>query len=530
MLENLTMPFAVFALILTLLFSVSGFGQNTRIYPTPSEVRTIFSRPAEVANYVGIEGYLRYADKYFSGNMGAAAELTWREISEPEKRMLNWGAAYDGTTDEYRVEPSRLFDAVGNPRSQFLGPAGYVLYADLQYRGRMTRAYRNVMTVLTDTQWKSLQWGVSYRGTTKDYKEERERFFDQDGKLQYTGKEGLFAYAERWYEGNLTRASLNVSAVLTPAEKEALEWGRVYYGTAEEYQEERTRLFDGLGNAKFIGPQGYMDYAELFYDYDMLMTYRNVHAVLTDSEKQLLNWGNQFHGTVQRYLEERNKLFDASGKPRHVGTEGYIEFSEINYKGAMHTAYVNASAVLTPQEKQSLAWGNDFHGSTKQFREERQLLFGADRTPQFIGPEGYVEYADLKYEGNMHKTFTNVSAVLTPAEKLQMQWGSVFTGSTMEYREYRAFLFADGMEGAIEKWFGKLTGLSRLVDAYAFHLGQVQPFAPKSLAKIRNNFRAVANPHEVHTLGWDSVNTPKPILPIQRSSKGSLRCAQVFGQ
>ena len=458
--------------------------------------------------YRNTEGYIRYADEFYGRGRKKLGDMhkTYRNVSavlsESEKKNLNW-QQYQGTIEDFQEERSRILDEKGNVKKEYQGVEGYVRYADEFYGGErkefgdMLKAYINVSAVLNKSEKKNLNW-QQYQGTTKEFREERSRILDEEGKVkeEYRGVKGYVHYADEFYGGkrkefgDMFKAYKNVSAVLNGLEKKSLSW-QIYKGTTENFQEERSRVLDKKGNVKkeYQGVEGYIHYADEFYGGerkefgDMLKAYINVSAVLSESEKKSLNW-QQYQGTTKEFRSERLRILSEEGKikEKYQGPEGYVRYAIEFYGGRrkefgdMQKTYMKVSAVLSESEKKSLNW-QQYQGTTGKFQEERSKILDEKGKikEEYQGVEGYVRYADEFYGGErkelggMQKTYMNVSAVLSKEEMKNLVW-KVFYGDTGQIRALFEFFknhdFEDykGSEG--QKKVARMIFKDHLINTY----------------------------------------------------------------
>ena len=381
-----------------------------------SDFRKERSRVLGKEEFKGVEGYVLYAETYYKGNMHKAFTNVSAVLTKQEFNVLDW-QVYFGKASDFREERSRVLG-----KEEFKGVEGYVLYAERFYEGDMKKTFTNVSAVLTKKEFNVFEW-QQYSGKASDFREERSRVL---GKEEFKGVEGYVLYAETYYEGNMQKAFINVSALLKKQEFNVLDW-QVYFGKASDFREERSRV---LGKEEFKGVEGYVLYAERFYEGDMKKTFTNVSAVLTKKEFNVFEW-QRYEGKASDFRKERSRVL---GKEEFKGIEGYALYAETYYEGNMHKAFINVSALLKKQEFNVLDW-QVYFGKASDFREERSRVLGKE---EFKGVEGYVLYAERFYEGDMKKTFTNVSAVLTKQEKSDFEW-KVFFGHTEQF--YKLFDF-----------------------------------------------------------------------------------------
>jgi hypothetical protein len=382
-------------------------------------------------------------------------------------------------------------------RSKIAGQLGYVYVSDQLFHGNMYESFLRVSKALNKSDFNSLDWGNAYRGQTTGFWEERDRFF-LNGEIvsKFKGLEGYFLYANTFYDGQMQKAYLNMSAVLSEREKSELSWGQQYRGYTSEFHAERRRLTSESSVSEFVGVEGYLRYADTFYDGQMQRAYLNMSAVLTEKEKIRLAWGKAYHGHSSDFRVERGRLI-SNGKAvkEYVGPDGYVKYADRFYSGRMQKAYLNMSAVLSDEEKSKLAWGKVYHGNSQEFRVERdRLIYRGNPVKEYVGPDGYIRYADRFYAGKMQKAYMNMSAVLSDEEKSKLGWGKAFHGRTTDFIEMRSILYKSGGDSIdFDKWFGKADGLSKAVEEYMYKLGHSKPFNKRALNKIRWMMRVVVS-------------------------------------
>ena len=217
------------------------------------------------------------------------------------------------------------------------------------------------------------------------------------------GQAGYIYVSNQLFHGNMIEAYKRTSKAFNKAFIFKLGWGKAYHGTTEGFQQERQRLLiNGRANPEFIGLEGYIKYADRYYNANMNGAYNgnmhrayvNMSAVLSEKEKNQMGFGRQYHGTTKEFHEERLQLLiNGRANPEFIGLEGYIKYADRYYNGQMLTVHLNMSAVLSAKEKKQMGWGKAYQGTTKEFQQERRrLLINGRANPEFIGPEGLFKY------------------------------------------------------------------------------------------------------------------------------------------
>ena len=294
--------------------------------------------------FIGPEGYARYAKKYHDSQMQRAFKNVSAVLLKTEMKKLGW-QDYHGTVSGFREERSRLLNKQGELREEFIGPEGYARYTKEHHNSQMHRAFQNVSAVLSKVEMKKLDW-QNYQGTVSDFREERNRILNEQGTLreELIGLEGYARYAEEHHNSQMLKTFINVSAVLSKVEMKKLGW-QAYQGTASGFREERGRLLNKQGELReeFIGPEGYARYAERHHDSHMERAFTNVSAVISTAEMKKLNW-KTFQGTTEQFYQLRD-YFKAHQFEDYQGHEGQRKIAVLIFKGNSTAAYMNVSTL-----------------------------------------------------------------------------------------------------------------------------------------------------------------------------------------
>lgn len=490
------------------LFANAG---RPQLRPTSAELVKIFEDlPQE---FRGTEGYIRASEMYYDGKMSTAHSKIKGALTDSDFRQLGWPTRYEGTVDERREEAERL----RTHALKFVDRSGYVRYADLFYQGDMTKALRNVRSVLSVEQYRSLNWPTIYSGSTLDFARDRQNLTGNVVQ-DYLGTDGYLLYAKLFYASDLSKTKANISSALSPRELSELSWGKVYRGKDFEFHLDQSRLLQQVvepGVIDYSGREGYVRYANQFYDGNMDLAFVQMSAVLSDQEQAALNWGSKYMGSTLDFKLDRERLLSRgpSDQLSYLGPEGYYRFAVDFAGGLMSIAYSRMAVVLNDAEKKQLNWGKAYKGAATEYLSERQRL-----TQDYQGREGYLRYAREYYQGDLAAAFSNASAVLSEDERFKMRWGIKFKGHVMDLEKIRKFLSKSDGNLDFEKWSGKFTGLTKATDSYMLELGFELPFNENTRLKIRYQIRAAVDDSELKQLQWD-YSQPEGEL---RSKKG--RC------
>ena len=193
---------------------------------------------------------------------------------------------------------------------------------------------------------------------------------------------------------------------------------------------------DKFNSNSFKNQEGYFRFCET-YDYKtMEYVFKNVSRALGKKFK-ILNW-QQFHGSTKEFRAVRAEVLDSQGnfKEEYRDMEGYAKFADQFYNGNMHKTFMNVSAVLDKQMFKKSGW-QLFQGSTKEFRAIRTQILDnqVNFKKEYQGMEGCAKLADQFYNGDMFKTFQNVSAVFGGFRNIKLLKWKAFLGTSSQYRK-----------------------------------------------------------------------------------------------
>ena len=163
--------------------------------------------------YIGQEGYIRFADTYFGGNLRKAFDT----MSSKMFKRLGW-QKFHGSTKEFEVLKAQILDKNGEVREEYIGQEeGYPLFANTYYggekneNGNMTKAFLNVSSVLSKEIFQQLGW-KTFQGNTNQF-HALIMYFKTHSFEDYKGVEGQRQIAELIFENNLRRVYMNVSTL-----------------------------------------------------------------------------------------------------------------------------------------------------------------------------------------------------------------------------------------------------------------------------------------------------------------------------
>ena len=324
--------------------------------------------------------------------------------------QLKW-QQFHGTTGEFSNLEGKLFEG-GKSREEYTDMDGYVLFADQTFGGDMQKTYQNVSAVLGRRKMGQLKW-QQFHGTTGEFSNLEGKLFEGGkSREEYTGMKGYVLFADQYFEGDMLKTYINVSAVLDRSRMGRLKW-QLFQGTTGEFSNLEGKLFEGGKlREEYTGMKGYVLFADQYFEGKMLKTYKNVSAVLDRSRMGQLKW-QAFNGTTGEFSNLEGKLFEGGKlREKYTGMDGYARFADQYFEGMMQKTFTNVSAVLGGAKAMQVGLGwKGFQGAADQYRELKKL-FAAKRSIGDLGDRKGQEYtADTIFKGNTKRTYRNVSVL-----------------------------------------------------------------------------------------------------------------------
>ena len=428
--------------------------------------------------YKGSDGYALFAEKYFEGDMEKAYKNVSAVLGGGSRLMkqLDW-QGYKGQVSDFNKLREKILNEDGSIREEYKGSAGYVLFAEKYFEGDMQKAYINVSAVLGGGSrlMKQLDW-QSYHGQVSDFNKLGDKILKEDGSIkeEYKGRDGYALFAEKYFEGNMEKAYINVSAVLGGGSRlmKQLAW-QEYQGQVSDFNKLRDKILnkDGSIREEYKGSDGYVLFAEKYFEGDMKKAYLNVSAVLGGGSRLMkqLDWQG-YQGQVSDFNKLREKILNEDGSVReeYKGSDGYALFAEKYFEGDMLKAYPNVSAVLGGSSRlmKQLDW-QSYHGQVSDFNKLREKILNEDGSirEEYKGSDGYVKFAEEYFEGDMLKAYKNVSAVLGGGSRLmkQLDW-QAYHGQASGFNELREKILNE--DGSIREEYKGSDGYASFAKKY----------------------------------------------------------------
>ena len=431
-----------------------------------------------IEKHKGMRGYASFAEKYFEGEMQKAYQNVSAVLGGGSSLMkqLDW-QGYQGQVSGFNELREKVLNEDGSIKEEYKGMKGYASFAEKYFEGDMKKAYENVSAVLGGGSrlMKQLDW-QAYHGQVSDFNKLGDKILNEDGSIreEYKGSDGYALFAEDYFEGNMEKAYKNVSAVLGGGSRlmKQLDWQQ-YQGQVSDFNKLREKVLneDGSIREEYKGSAGYVKFAEKYFEGDMLKAYKNVSAVLGGGSSLMkqLDW-QQYQGQVSDFNKLREKVLNEDGsiKEEYKGSAGYVLFAEKYFEGDMQKAYKNVSSVLGGGSRlmKQLDW-QTYLGQVSNFNKIREKILNEDGSikEEYKGSDGYALFAEKYFEGNMEKTYKNVSAVLGRGSRLmkQLDWQG-YKGQVSDFNKLREKVLKE--DGSIREEYKGSDGYASFAKKY----------------------------------------------------------------
>ena len=397
----------------------------------------------EAEHYRGREGYLRFANEFYEGKLGVTYSKVTLTLNATKRRRLSW--------KKFSGEETQLISdrrEVLKNTDKYKGKLGYLSFTQEFYPESMQLAFENISAALSPKEFKLLNWGHVYRGTPEAYETERERVLANLEK--YKGVKGYIQYSDEFYNANMDTAFTNVSAVLTGAEMKSLGWPTKFYKTTVDYKEQRDELLNSV--SEYYGAQGYIAFANKFYDGEMGPAAQAASSVLGQAKLLKKDWGFQYKGSTEDFSKERGQLLQKDeGNFVFYDMDGYVRYSNKFQGGNMSKTFERMSAALSAEEKTQLGWGLKFKGYTEDHISIRSFLKNTkneiDFEKWFGKGSGLLSAADSYlltngYEQSFDETTRlkiryQMRAAVTSVESIRLGWNSTSAQSPSNSRSIK---------------------------------------------------------------------------------------------
>ena len=163
--------------------------------------------------YIGMEGYVRFAKEHYGGNMHKAFKNISAVLDKALMKKTGW-QSFHGREEEYQGLRDKILNRDGSLKEEYIGMEGYARFAKEHYGGDMQKAFKNISAVLGGHIYMKafgLDWKCFF-GNVEEYQSLVQLFLETE-ITEFQGIEGQQKVAERIFKNDLKRTYINVSVL-----------------------------------------------------------------------------------------------------------------------------------------------------------------------------------------------------------------------------------------------------------------------------------------------------------------------------
>lgn len=264
------------------------------------------------------EAHREFARKYTKGSILKAWQTQFYIFADQprDSDTFRWRLAY-GEVDTIPEITRRFFDSKENLKEQYKKLSGYILYAQEYREGDLSKAFHDSRYLPLSIR-KELNWHL-FDGSIEELKRDKSIF------KQYTDMKGLIQFASMSYGESIQKAYHNVLAIFEGNKKRlhketgwfpfyadnslySFSFFNIKEGRVADYKRDKTALFTKAGkiNPLYENMEGYIRFADKYYDGNMHMAYYNARAVFeTHNLEPVIGW-ILFRGKTDDFKQIRN--------------------------------------------------------------------------------------------------------------------------------------------------------------------------------------------------------------------------------
>ena len=403
----------------------------------------------------GLDGFLKLVRQYFSNDFLKAYPNVSAVLDKDQMIELGW-QKFKKTILDFNRFAKPLLNKDASIKDEYKGREGYIRFVEeLEGIRSMRYVFDKVSKVLDSVKMKELQW-QKFRGTPLDFKNLKD-LLSLDVIEKYKGMAGYVLLAKEYFENDMQKAYINVSAVLGGGSRlmKQLDW-QEYIGLVSEFNKLREKILnkDGSIKEKYKGMAGCVLLAKEYFENDMQKTYKNVSAVLGGGSSLMkqLDW-QEYIGLVSDFNELRKKILNEDGsiKEKYKGMAGYVLLAKEYFENDMQKAYKNVSSVLDGGSElmKQLDW-QAYLGQVSDFNKLREKILTEDGSikEKYKGMDGYVLCAEEHFGSNMQKAYEHISAVLGGFKVMKQIAWQQYKGFVSDFNSFRSKIFNE--DGSIK--------------------------------------------------------------------------------
>ena len=263
--------------------------------------------------WMGVENQMKFAKKYTKGKMLNTWQIQLYISGDIPGRTLQWIPDFE-KAEVIEGFIKNFFDQNGQLKEKYKKQNGYLIYAAEHTKRNLSEAYTH-STYLPASIQKILNW-YSFNGSIEDYNRDYSIF------RQYPEMEGLIKFTAKFYKNSISTAYNNALAFFNNSRENlyrATGWlpfpgiidffpPFVFNDTVNHYKRIKAALIteNGSFNPLYQNMEGYVRFANKFYDGHMYVAYHGARAVLEVQDIKPVTGWTHFKGHTDEYKEMRD--------------------------------------------------------------------------------------------------------------------------------------------------------------------------------------------------------------------------------
>ncbi len=420
--------------------------------------------------YSGMDGYMKFADEFFTGQMGSAYQAlsALMKMGDEGLKVLAWPGQIACDTATVRGLQNKM--GTGELQKSYSGLGGYMRFADDHFNGKMATAYQVLSALMKvgDEGLKVMNWPGQILCDTITLSQLQKAMEDGTLVKVYSGVEGYSRFAKDHFDGQMKEAYKTLSALMKTGDEglKVMNWPGMIMCSATKLEELQKAMVAGEIQKTYGGLDGYMLFADDHFNGQMQAAYQTLSALMKTGEEGLkvMNWAGCIICDTAKTKELQKAMVSGEIQKAYGGLDGYMRFADDYFNGQMQSAYKTLSALMKPGDEglKVMNWPGQIYGDTDKMRALQKAIEDGELQKMYGGLDGYMSFANDYFNGQMGSAYQTLSALMkTGDEGLKvMDWPGYITCDTTKLKELQKAMVA----GEIQKTYGGLDGYMLFAD------------------------------------------------------------------
>jgi hypothetical protein len=378
-----------------------------------------------ILNEPGIEGYMKFADKYFNGGMSNAYRTMSSLVKAGKIREDNPLVSSMQVLGNIPISTNTITEILKDTEVfKLKGIWGYRTLADRYFNGSMSSAYRITSSLVKAEKVKDdnlLVDSIKTIGNIVPTTSIITEILNDKEIFDLNGIDGYIAFAEKYFNGNMLDAHQTISALYRAGSvnKNSNLWlSMKKIGGMKMNVSNLEKLYQDQDIININDLTGYIDLSRKHFGGNLFNTYVTI-ASLVRSDKipsdstlwKTLRKNGSLFGTVEtlELMTNDSEILDSTG------VIGYMNFAQKYFRGNMQIAYRQLAVLAKTNStiSESSLWKSiNRIGQLRTNIKVVKALTGDYDIHLEKGLEGYMKFADKYFNGSMQSAFTTLTSLV----------------------------------------------------------------------------------------------------------------------